>query len=265
MYNQAAYLYPNVQMVYTDLVSSPTGYRKMYNRTLNLYKGIDNTFTVKLLNGDQKLLNAVGQTLFWTLLDRDTSEVRLQTSVVVDGSFNSSVPVTIREGDLEIVNSGKYVYSTYLVDASKKKTILYGDSQYGASVPVEVISNSFPQIYPSQEIKSSSFTNSGYVGSTGSSLYTSALNSRPELNNHNNSLHTAAVYSTNYSGTVYVEATLENGVTDVTNWAIASSMTISVSDTLNYINFNGVYTFVRFRMVAGNTNVGTVDKILYRS
>jgi len=265
MYNQAAYLYPNVQTFYTDLVASTTGYRKMYNRTLNLYKGIDNTFSVKLLNGDQKLLNVVGQTLFWTLLDKDTAEVKFQTSIVVNGGFNSQVPITIGEGDLESINSGKYIYSVFLVDSNNKKTILYGDSQYGASVPVEVISNSFPQIYPSQEVDSSSFTNSGYVGSTGSSLYTSALNARPELNNHNNALHTVAVYSTNYSGIVNIEATLENGVTDVTNWATVDSISISSTDTINYTNFNGIYTFVRFRMIAGNMNTGTVDKILYRS
>jgi hypothetical protein len=272
MYNQAAYLYRNVQTVYTDLVTNLTGFRKMYNRTLNLYKGIDNTFSIKLLNGDQKLLNAVGQTLVWTLLDKDTAELKLQSSVVVDGSYNSLVPITVNEGDLEAVNSGKYIYSTYLVDQNNKKTILYGDSQYGASVPVEVISNSFPQAYPSQEVDSKDFINSGYIGSNGyigslgpNSYYTSALPCRPELNNHNNALHTAAFYTTNYSGTISVEATLENGVTDVIQWAIIDEITIDPSDTLTYLNFNGIYTFVRFGMNATNTNTGRVDKILYRS
>jgi len=57
MQKQPAYLYNNVQELYTDLDPKWMGYRKVYARTLKLYKGIDNSFTVKLMNGDQKLLD----------------------------------------------------------------------------------------------------------------------------------------------------------------------------------------------------------------
>ena len=143
MQKQPAYLYQNVQELYTDLDPKWMGYRKVYARTLKLYKGIDNSFTIKLMNGDQKLLNVTGQTLWWQLTDRDTAELKLKTSVNLDCNTapNSYATITLTEGDLFPVISGHYVYSAYLQDATGKRTILYGDSQFGANVPVEIIEN----------------------------------------------------------------------------------------------------------------------------
>jgi hypothetical protein len=253
MLKQAAYLYNNVQSLYTDLAPLMMGYRKMYARNMKLYKGIDNTFQIKLMNGDQKLLNAVGQTISWVLLDRTTAELKCILTKIVEGSDNSLISFTVNEGDLETINGGLYMYSAYLTDDAGKRTILYGDSQYGASVPVEIVSNSFPQVYPSIVLDAFTTTPSG--------KYTSAVNARPELNGKNNALHTAAFYGTDFDGTVNIEVTLDNGITDIVNWATLDTVTISNSD-LTYINFNGVFTFVRFRVIA---NTGTVDKILYRS
>lgn len=253
MLKQAAYLYNDVQTLYTDLVTSSTGYRKMYARNMKLYKGIDNSFQIKLLNSDQKLINAVGQTLSWVLLDRTTAEVKFMLTKTVEGGDNSLVRFTVNEGDLEEVNGGMYMYSAYLTDNAGKRTILYGDSQYGPSVPVEVVSNAFPQVYPSVVLEEFTTSPSG--------KYTSAVSARPELNGKNNALHTAAFYSTDFDGTVNIEVTLDNGITDVVNWATLDTVTISNSG-VTYINFNGVFTFVRFRVTA---TTGTVDKILYRS
>lgn len=258
MLKQPAYLYKNIQYLYTDLVTTKTGYRKMYAKTLKLYKGIDNTFELKLLNGDQKALDVVGYTVFWQLLDRDTAELKYITSKEVEGIDNSLISITIPQGDLEVINSGYYTYSTYLISPTGTKKILYGDSQYGASVAVEVINNSFPQIYASQEIVE--FIPSPELGDTIS--YTSAINARPELNN-NNTVHTCTVYSSGFSGSVEIQATLENSVGSVINWATIE--TVNITDSIEYKNFTGVYTFIRFRIIPDVSNTGTVDKILYRS
>lgn len=264
MLKQPAYLYKNIQYLYTDLVTSNTGYRKMYARTLKLYKGIDNTFELKLLNGDQKPLDVAGWTLFWQLLDRDTAELKYITSVDIQESDLSRKAITISQGDLEPIKGGHYIYSSYLVSPSGAKTILYGDSQYGASVNVEVINNSFPQIYPSQII--TDFLASAdvpYVNPDTSS-YSSAINARAELNN-DHATHTIMIYSSNFKGSVDIQATLENGVTAVINWAVVGSVNLTEMDSLSYKNFVGVYTWIRFHVKPDQDNSGTVDKILYRS
>jgi hypothetical protein len=260
MLKQPAYLYKNIQYLYTDLVTSTTGYRKMYAKPMKLYKGIDNTFELKLLNGDQKPLDAIGYTVYWQMLDRETAELKYITNQTVVPSATSLISLTIPAGDIEHINSGHYTYSTYLVSPAGVKTILYGDSQYGASVPVEVINNSFPQALNSQEI--TEFVGSGMYNDP--SKFTSALSARPELNS-NDSIHTAQFYCSGFNGTVDIQATLENGVTDIIKWAVVETITVTDVDTLLYHNFKGVYSWIRFHVNPLVDNTGTVDKILYRS
>jgi len=270
MHKQPAYLYNNVQELYTDLDPKWMGYRKVYARTLKLYKGIDNSFTMKLMNEDQKLLSLTGQGywLWFQILDRDTAELKFITSMEVDCGTapNSFVTLPITEGDLEPLKSGHYMYSAYLKDATGKRTILYGDSQFGASVPVEIIENAFPNVLPSQEVLSSEFItaeNVDYVVQD-DSLYTSALDGHPDLNS-NTALHTVAFYSTGYEGQIEIQVTLENGNTDITQWSVLDTINVATSDAIQYYNFNGIFTLVRFRMIPATGNTGTIDKILYRS
>lgn len=268
MHKQSAYLYKNVQEVYTDLDPKWMGYRKVYARTMKLYKGIDNSFTMKIMNGDQKLLDVNGQTLWWQLIDRDTAELKLKTSIDLNCNTapNSFATITITEGDLQPVLSGHYVYSAYLEDMTGKKTILYGDSQFGVNVPVEVIENAFPNILPSQEVLNAEFITAEQVDYVvpDNSLYTSTLNARPELNS-NTALHTVAFYLSNYEGEIEYQVTLENGHTDIIQFSVLKTLTVTSTDTLLYDNFNGVFSWIRFRMIPATDNTGTVDKILYRS
>lgn len=264
MLKQPAYLYKNIQYLYTDLVTSNTGYRKMYAKPMKLYKGIDNTFELKLLNGDQKPLSVPGYTVYWQMLDRETAELKALTNATVVPGATTLISLTLSAGDIENINTGHYVYSTYLVSPTGVKTILYGDSQYGASVPVEVIGNSFPQVLPSQEI--TEFINSDQINyvTPDNSLYTSSLSARPELN-ANDSMHTVQVYASGFTGKVDIQATLENGVTDIVYWAVVETINITDADTTLYHNFRGVYSWIRFHIKPDVSNTGTVDKILYRS
>lgn len=265
MIKQSAYLYPNRQDLYSNLDPVQTGYRKMYARTLRLHKGIDNTFELRLLNNDQKLLSVVGSTLYWLLLDRDTSNLIYQMQYTLQGPENSLVRLTIPEADLEPINSGKYIYSVYLVDIYGVKSILYGDSQFGPTVAVEIVANSFPQILPSVAITDFFTSDQLSYQQPDTSLYTSAIYADPEKNSNNNALHTAQFYSSGFNGTVNAEVSLENAIGDVVKWSTFTSLSITESDSVRYLNFYGVFGFVRFRVVPDITNTGTVDKILYRS
>jgi hypothetical protein len=266
MHKQSLYLYKNVINQYANLPTDETmGYRKVYARPLKLYKGIDNRFTLKLLNGDQKLLNVVGQTLYWQLLDQDTAELKFITNKVVQGSDNSSVVITITENDLERLKSGFYTYSSYLIDQTGNKTILYGDSQYGASVMVEIIENAFPQVYPSIEITEFTGGENYNIINPDTSYYSSAIDARPDLNSKNTAIHTAAIYSNNFSGTLKIEATLEVSIGSIVQWSTIAELELNNTESLTYINFYGIYNWVRFRYTPDENNQGTIDKILYRS
>ena len=51
------YLVNNTTTLVADVAGFITEYRPVYNRELQVYKGIDNTIQFKLLNADQKGIN----------------------------------------------------------------------------------------------------------------------------------------------------------------------------------------------------------------
>ena len=77
-------------------------------------------------------------------------------------------------------------------------------------------------------------------------------------------MHTAAIYSTGFAGTVTVQATLSDS-SDTNNWADLGTVTLTSPTAPTPYNFNGVFNYVRFKVANDSGNSGTIDKILYRN
>jgi hypothetical protein len=92
---------------------------------------------------------------------------------------------------------------------------------------------------------------------------TSTVAAEPGING-NEALHTAAVYTSSYVGNVVVQGTLENQVDDGTDWADISTVTFTGAETEpKAVNFNGVFTFLRFKATADPAT--KITKILVRN
>ena len=90
-----------------------------------------------------------------------------------------------------------------------------------------------------------------------------SITAQPAING-NEALHTAAVYTDGYTGDVIVQATLDNQVSDGTTWATVSTLTFTGSETQpTPVNFNGVYSYLRFKTDADPAN--TITKVLVRN
>ena len=139
----------------------------------------------------------------------------------------------------------------------------YTDTSYVAGGTIEVLDGAYPQFVGSNE--TSTFTsNTGPLPRT-----SSAIDARPGINN-NKALHTIQVYTTNFTGTLRVQGTMESD-TNTNNWfditldgQAKPGVDFSSSSAVNYYNFNGVYQQVRFSWGNSSGNTGSVDKILYR-
>ena len=83
-----------------------------------------------------------------------------------------------------------------------------------------------------------------------------------QAKNGNEALHTAAVYSTDFTGDVLIQATLDNTVSGSTYWGTVGTLALSNPSTPKYINFNGVYNHLRVQYTKTN---GTIDKVLVRN
>ena len=65
------------------------------------------------------------------------------------------------------------------------------------------------------------------------------------------------MYTASYSGDVVVQATLDNQVTESTQWADVANLTFTgIESVPKPVNFNGVFSHLRFK-----TNSNPADKI----
>ena len=70
-------------------------------------------------------------------------------------------------------------------------------------------------------------------------------------------IHTVAYYLDGAEGDIVIQGTLENSPTVSTFWVDIDTFTATSSDTLKYVNFNGVYSNLRIK----HTSTVQVDSV----
>jgi len=86
----------------------------------------------------------------------------------------------------------------------------------------------------------------------------SIIDAKPHLNN-NSALHTFAFYGTAYSGSVVIQASMDENTT-TGNWIDLATIPLTNS-SISYKNIEGVWSWFRIKHTQ---TAGTLDKVLYR-
>jgi hypothetical protein len=255
------YLVSNRTNILANEAGFVTEYRPVYSRHLNVYKGIDNVLEFRLLNADQKPLDVDRYTPKFVAFDENQNMiiehdgVNLQVGDSTEYTKKGLFSVTITENDLLNVKDQYLTYNIYLVDYDETKVLTYANEWFDSAGIIKVSSNAFPG--PSSSYSIDTFVQDNNV------WFSEALDAQPGING-NEALHTAAVYTNNYVGDVVVQGTLDNQVVGTTSWADISTLSFAGGETEpKPVNFNGVYTFLRFKTTADPAN--TISKILVRN
>lgn len=260
------YLVNNIVTIVATDAGFVTEYRPVYQRQLKLYRGIDNVLQFRLLNADQKPINVSAYTPKFQAFDENNTLVIEHDGVVnqLDDSSASRgmFTVTVTENDLLNVKQQYLKYNIHLVDTNSAKTLTYVDSHFDNDGTIFVDSYSFPG--PKDSYNVSSFTEDiGIVGdSTDNVWYSESITADAAING-NEALHTAAIYSDGYIGDVTVQATLENQINNDTKWADITTVSLSSETEPKSINFNGVFSHLRFKTTANPAE--KISKILVRN
>lgn len=166
--------------------------------------------------------------------------------------------VTVTDNDLLNLKSQFLSYNVYLVKTSdNSKVLTYGGSDYNASGTIHVSTDAFPGPATTYELKT--FIEDSY----NSSIFNSEAVSAEPVRNGNEALHTVAIYTTGFEGKVTIQGTLENQVSGLTVWADVSSLNLTSPSQVQFVNFNGVYSYIRAKYE--NKVSGTIDKILLKN
>ena len=231
-----------------------TEYKPVYHRQIKLYKGIDNVLQFRLLNADQKPINSSAYTPKFVAFDENNSMVIEKDCAVLDDGSSASrglFQVTVTENELLNLKQQYLSYNVYLVDAASDKILTYSDSHFHNNGTIFVDGNAFPGPRPTYSV--TSFTETD----VGSDIFVSETVSAEPALNGNEALHTAAIYTDSYIGNVIVQATLDNQISESTDWADISTISFTGSETEpSPVNFNGVFSFIRFK-----TDSNPADKV----
>ena len=240
---------------------------KVYDRRLTLHRGVSNPITFTFKNEDQKAQDITSKTYEFNLIDSESKKAVITKTLTIldDGSTVSTkgdASCTITEGDLLPLDAKFYNFSVREVKSDNSREITYADTGYAAAGTVEILDGAYPEFVPSTNV--STFTSGGPLA-----FVSGNIDARPGINN-NKALHTIAVYTQNFSGTLRVQATMSASPSDSDFFDItmdgeaSASNSFTDSTTVTNFNFTGVYHSVRFAWGNDTDNTGLIDKILYR-
>lgn len=271
------YLYANKLDVTLDLDAAIRGVNQvMYQRDLTIQKGIKNQVRIQFKNSDQKRISISNtQTFVFTMFDAINQRLIIEKELEVLAETTSTkgmALLTLNESDTLDLDKSSYTYSVKLRGTDGTYTAAYANTYYGMNGTLHLSTDVFPVLKDSTTVTS---FNPTFNASTGKYEHKSGnIYAYPEFNG-NTALHTMAFYMTNYKGAVYVQATLDNTPTGDSSYYTIESRAYDGYSGVDYINFNGVYTYVRIMHVPAtapaeynNNNpdfFGSFDKIQYRS
>lgn len=251
------YLVSNRTTVIANDVGFAVEYRPVYQKTISVYKGIDNDLEFQVLNRDQKPVALTGYEIKFVAFDENKNLV-----IEKDGSIlianKGLCKVTVSENDMLNIRQQYLNYNIYLVDSNSQKKLTYSDVHYGNAGSIFVSSQAFPGPKDTYSVTQFEREQAGDP-----EFVSEALEALPGINS-NDALHTAAIYTDSYVGTITVQATLENQITGTTTWADVDTVTLDGTETEpTPVNFNGVYSFIRFRTSVDPTT--QITKVLVRN
>ena len=255
------YLCNNITTVIADMAGFITEYRPVYSKQLQVYKGIDNVLEFRLLNADQKPVDITSYTPKFVAFD-ETNQMVLEKDATIldDGSTvtRGKFKVTVTENELLNLKQQYLSYNIYLVETDGDKVLTYSQPNFGNDGVIYVNGTTFPG-----PLNSYSVTVFEQEAVGVEIWYSESVDAQPGING-NEALHTAAVYTSAYIGDVIVQATLDNQVTGTTQWADIATMQLGGSETTpTPINFNGVFSHVRFKATANPAD--KITKVLVRN
>jgi len=277
MQNLPIYLYANTLDVTLDLDATIKGVnRVMYQHDLEVQKGIKNKIRIQFKNSDQKRIQIHNtQTFIFSVYDSVNRRLLLEKELeVLDVSTATRglALLTLTESDTMDLDKASYQFSVKMQDTDGTYLPTYANTYYGVAGTLHLNQDVYPVLQESIEISTFNITYNDsiqrYEHKSGN-IYAS-----PEFNG-NTALHTLALYMTGYKGKVYVQGTLDNSPESSGNYSTIQELTYNGFTGIDYLNFNGVYTYIRIVHVpdiapaeSNNDNpdyYGSFDKALYRS
>lgn len=134
-----SYLYPNriTAQIVEDDPSIKTRNRVVYNRTVEVYKGLDNPITIQFKNQDQRNLNISSYSLTGYLVDIINNQIVSNIAVTVSNATIGTASVTLTEELLDQLPLQRYKLALKAVSSGLERPV-YTDDNYGLYTEIKI-------------------------------------------------------------------------------------------------------------------------------
>lgn len=144
------YLYPNRIELLADLAGFTVEFTNVYQRTIKIYNGIDNTIEFDIKNADQKRLDlTIFSQIQMNVMDISGNALPNSPYNVTPSSLKGIATVTIPRDDLTGLSEQSLVYSVTAIKDGQD-VMLYADARFGAVGYLQLSNNAMPTIAPSR-------------------------------------------------------------------------------------------------------------------
>jgi hypothetical protein len=144
MQKLSTYLYPNRIELLADLIGFSVEYTNVYQRTIKIYNGIDNTIEFDIKNADQKRIDLTTLSILeLNIMDASGAGLPNSPYAITPAAIKGIASVIIPQEDLTTLDPQFLKYSVSAVKAGND-VMLYCDSQFGAVGTMELVGDAMP-------------------------------------------------------------------------------------------------------------------------
>ena len=245
-----------------------------------VYKNSHNPIEFIVRDSDRRPVDLTNKDLTITVVDFYTDDIVFQKLVEILDPLKGRVRFTFDPLDTSQWNVGSFKYSILLNNQDTTTNLLAVDQSNTAVGFFEFVDGVLPSLTESEVVLGSEFTEVNIAPPTlEPTIYVSSGFAADASYGHDDGLHTAAVYVTDYAGKFWIEGTLEEDPTALDkDWFTINLSTFfpyyefgntplptDVFSGIEAFNFTGSIKFVRFKHQPDADNTGTLDKVLFRN
>ena len=274
------YVYDDTHTVIVN-TSANQGSITMYDKTIKLYQGIDNTVKFALKDNDRKPVNLTSLTVTFNIVDATTNESILSRPLTVTNATKGLAQLDLPASAVDNVSGALYNYSLYTTNASSEQQAVFTDLNEAVKGTLELVEgiNSNPRATQeiTYEASNPNFTKQNLGKSTtGETWYYSSAVSGASERNLTSAKHTIALYSNGFDGDFIVEGSMEStaNTTSHTEWfhikldgQANDYVSLTNSTTIALYNFTSMAKWIRviYLPTATPGDVGKITKVLVRN
>ena len=133
------YVYDDTHTVIVN-TSANQGSTTMYDKTIKLYQGIDNTVKFALKDNDRKSVNLTSLTVTFNIVDATTNESILSRPLTVTNATKGLAQLDLPASAIDNVAGAFYNYSLYTTNASSEQQAVFTDLNEAVKGTLEAVS-----------------------------------------------------------------------------------------------------------------------------